>query len=83
MRIDPKWKSEMLALKDVLRDIGYGDVEMTPEYDDHTRQIVKEIQEKYGLEVDGLVGSLTKIALYDEGKAFTTPHIVSDRGKAP
>jgi general secretion pathway protein A len=73
----------LLALKEVIHDIGFADVAMTPEYDDQTREIVREIQAKYGLEVDGLVGSLTKIALYNEGETFATPHIATDPGAAP
>jgi len=73
----------LLALKEVIHEIGFDGVQMTPDYDDHTREIVREIQAKYGLEVDGLVGSLTKIALYNEGEAFATPHIATHPGEAP
>lgn len=73
----------LLALKEVIQEIGFDGVQMTPDYDDHTREIVREIQAKYGLEVDGLVGSLTKIALYNEGEAFNTPHIATQPEETP
>jgi hypothetical protein len=74
----------LLALKGLLGEIGFDDVEQTPTYDDDTREIIREIQAQYGLEVDGLVGSLTKIALYNEAPGLDMPHIVTanrERGR--
>ncbi len=71
-------KDSITALKMLLRDIGFKEVEINPFYDDKTRQAVKEIQKKYGLHIDGTVGSTTKIALYNEKKVFKQPHIVDD-----
>ena len=70
-------KDSITTLKMLLRDIGFKEVEINPFYDDKTRQAVKEIQKKYGLHIDGTVGSTTKIALYNEKKAFKQPHIVN------
>jgi general secretion pathway protein A len=68
-------KSSIVTLKRFLRDIGFREIEINPFYDDKTRQAVKEIQKKYGLNIDGAVGSTTKIALYNEKKIFRRPHI--------
>jgi general secretion pathway protein A len=70
-------KDSITTLKMLLRDIGFKEVEINPFYDDKTRQAVKEIQQKYGLHIDGTVGSTTKIALYNEKKVFKQPHIVN------
>lgn len=70
-------KDSITTLKVLLRDIGFKEVEINPFYDDKTRQAVKEIQKKYGLYIDGTVGSTTKIALYNEKKVFKRPHIVN------
>ena len=67
----------LFALKSLLREIGFDDVDQTATYDDHTREMIKEIQARYGLEVDGVVGSLTKIALYDEAARLDIPHITA------
>lgn len=70
-------KDSITTLKMLLRDIGFKEVEINPFYDDKTRQAVKEIQKKYGLHIDGTVGSTTKIALYNEKKVFKRPYIVN------
>ncbi len=68
-------KDSIITLKMLLRDIGFNEVEINPFYDDNARQAVKEIQKKYGLYVDGAVGSTTKIALYNEKNIYKLPHI--------
>jgi general secretion pathway protein A len=68
-------KDSILALKMLLRDIGFKKVQASPFYDDETREAVKKIQRKYGLHVDGAVGSTTKIALYNEKKSLKQPYI--------
>jgi len=67
----------IITLKMLLRDIGFKDVEISPFYDDNTQQAVKKIQRKYGLHVDGAVGSTTKIALYNEKYFSELPHITT------
>jgi len=70
-------KNSIVTLKMFLRDIGFKEIEINPFYDDKTRQAIKEIQRKYGLNIDGTVGSTTKIALYNEKKVFKRPYIVN------
>ncbi len=74
-------EDSILTLKKLLRDIGFKQVELTPLYDDQTRKAVMKIQRKYGLRVDGAVGSTTKIALYNEKKSLKRPYIA--RGIQP
>jgi len=71
-------KDSIATLKMLLRDIGFKEIEINPFYDDKTQQAVKEIQKKYGLHIDGTVGSTTKIALYNERNVFKQPHIVDN-----
>ncbi|OEU65587.1 MAG: hypothetical protein BBJ57_01615 [Desulfobacterales bacterium PC51MH44] len=68
-------QDSIITLKMLMRDIGFNQVEISPYYDEHTQQAVKKIQKKYGLYVDGVVGSTTKIALYTEKKFGELPHI--------
>jgi hypothetical protein len=67
----------IITLKMLLRDIGFKDVEISPSYDDKTQQAIKKIQRKYGLHIDGAVGSTTKIALYNEKYFSELPHITT------
>jgi general secretion pathway protein A len=68
----------VLALKMLLRDLGYTAVPLSKDYDGATQKTVEHIQAKYGVPVDGVVGNLTKIILYREGKSFDIPRLVSD-----
>jgi hypothetical protein len=68
-------ESSVLALKELLKNIGYDGVEPGPVYDEGARAAVEAIQEKYGLPVDGIVGSLTKILLYNEQGIFNIPFL--------
>jgi len=65
----------VITLKRLLRDIGYNDIDISPEYDGNTRNVITQIQRKYGLEMDGVVGSLTKIALYKEKRSLGIPSL--------
>ena len=67
----------VIMLKMYLQEIGFQQVGVSPHYDEQTIQAVKQIQEKYGLTADGIVGPLTKIALFNEKKSLDLPHIVS------
>ncbi len=68
-------KDSIITLKMLLRNIGFNTVEINPFYDENTRQAVKYVQGKYGIHVDGVVGSTTKIALYNEKNFNGIPHI--------
>jgi general secretion pathway protein A len=65
----------IITLKMLLRDIGFNRVEISPVYDENTRRAVTYVQGKYGIHMDGVVGSTTKIALYNEKKIKGIPHI--------
>ncbi len=65
----------VLNLKMLLRELGHGDIAMTPDYDGQCVEIVKGIQRKYGLTPDGKVGPLTKIILYREARRYPMPQI--------
>ncbi|MFC1828247.1 AAA family ATPase [Thermodesulfobacteriota bacterium] len=67
----------IITLKMLLRDIGFNEIEINPVYDTPTQQAIIEIQEKHGILTDGLVGSSTKIVLYNEKKYFYIPHIAN------
>lgn len=71
----------VVTLKMLLRDIGFGDIEINTVYDDPTKEAVEKIQEKHGLRVDGVVGPLTKIILYNEMKSLAIPHIGSEKSE--
>lgn len=68
----------LIALKMLLRDIGFKGLENTAAYDRQTSEAVKMIQEKHGLKVDGSVGPHTKIVLYNELPNLKIPHIVQN-----
>ena len=68
-------EASVKALKLLLKDIGYSDLEINSIYDDQTKQAVVEIQKKNGLPQDGVVGPFTKIILYNELKSIKIPKI--------
>lgn len=66
------------ALKNQLNEIGYTQLDAGPSYDEQTKAAVRQIQRKHGLEPDGIVGSLTKIVLFNENQRLDIPHIRHD-----
>lgn len=68
-------KSAVVTLKMLLQDIGFNNIKSDDKYDIPTQLAVKEVQAKYGLTVDGRVGPLTKIALYQEKNAWKAPYL--------
>ena len=68
-------KESIITLKMHLQDIGFDYLPINAEYDAPTRFAVKQIQRKYGLVEDGIVGSMTKIALYNETKSLAIPRL--------
>ncbi|MEJ5357976.1 MAG: AAA family ATPase [Desulfobacterales bacterium] len=69
----------ILALKMLLRELGHDDVPLDREYDGATRRAVEEVQSRFGLPVDGVVGNLTKIALYRASDRFAVPRVLAGR----
>ncbi len=65
----------VVALKMLLREIGNKNLALSREYDSATQKAIEQIQAKYGLPVDGVVGPLTKIVLYREAKSFEIPRL--------
>jgi general secretion pathway protein A len=65
----------IVTLKLHLRDIGFENVEINGAYDASTRKAVEAIQTKHGIPVDGYVGPLTKIALYNEKPSLPIPRL--------
>jgi general secretion pathway protein A len=68
-------RESIIALKMLLQDIGFHDVEINAFYDEKTRGAVMAVQEKHGIRVDGIVGPLTKIVLYKEKSSLAIPRI--------
>ncbi|MFO7716500.1 AAA family ATPase [Desulfosarcina sp.] len=66
----------ILSLKVHLKTLGYSIQEMTAAYDTHTRLAIEAIQARNGLDVDGMVGPLTKIALYNEDQSLNVPRLM-------
>jgi general secretion pathway protein A len=57
-------QDSVLRLKTALKELGFHDIPMSPVYDRGTVAAVRQIQRRYGLEADGVVGPLTKIVLH-------------------
>lgn len=77
---DPPGES-LITLKLMLRDIGYKEIDATPMYGTATRTAVRDVQLRNGLSVDGIVGSMTKIALYNEKEGLGIPHLRPEAGR--
>jgi peptidoglycan hydrolase-like protein with peptidoglycan-binding domain len=45
------------------------------EFNDKTDQAIRSVQQKHNITQDGVVGSLTKIILYNELGTLDIPHI--------
>jgi general secretion pathway protein A len=67
----------VIALKLLLRDMGYGDIAISSAYDELTEQAIRQVQIKYNLRVDGLVGPMTKICLYNDNPRLWQPRLSS------
>jgi murein L,D-transpeptidase YcbB/YkuD len=59
-----------------MHDLGYKELDITPTYDDKTAKTIKQVQRRHGIPVDGVVGSLTKIALYNGKAALNIPRLL-------
>jgi general secretion pathway protein A len=65
----------ILSLKMHLKAMGFPINQMTAAYDSSTRLAVEGIQARNGLNVDGMVGPMTKIALYNEDPSLNGPRL--------
>ena len=65
----------MLGVKHLLRQVGYTEVPLTPEFDTYTVDVVKNFQARHDLFADGLVGPLTKIMLLRQAANDGMPHL--------
>ncbi len=64
-----------VTLKGLLSEIGYPQDADGPSSDAQVRAAVERVQQKHGLEPDGIVGPLTKIVLFNENPRLDIPHI--------
>ncbi|MEJ2166916.1 MAG: peptidoglycan-binding domain-containing protein [Desulfobacterales bacterium] len=69
-------KDSIITLKLLLHELGYDGVALNDDYDEPTRRAIELIQAKYGIPVDGFVGPLTKMILYQEKNDFEMPHLI-------
>ena len=67
----------ILILKNLLRKIGYDQIPKSPDFDLATQAAVLDFQARHNLNVDGLVGTLTKIKLIKEARTITVPALKS------
>jgi general secretion pathway protein A len=65
----------IISLKVHLKILGFPIESMTAAYDIATRSAIETIQARYGLDVDGMVGPLTKIVLYNEDNSLNVPRL--------
>lgn len=65
----------VLTLKLLLRELGYAAVGLDPVFDAETRRAVVDFQIRQGLPADGVVGSMTKIALVNTRPGLGIPKL--------
>ena len=65
----------VLNLKRLLRPLGYDHLGLDPVFDGPTRRAVIDFQTRHGLPADGVVGSMTKIALYNTRPELAIPKL--------
>ena len=68
-------QESILNLKLHLRQVGMDNVTLGPVYDEATRTSVAQLQADHGLPVDGVVGPMTKIVLYNLGADWPIPQL--------
>ncbi|MFO7837941.1 MAG: AAA family ATPase [Desulfosalsimonadaceae bacterium] len=71
----------IITLKMHLRDLGFSELAINAAYNSRTRNAVRAIQARHRLKVDGYVGPLTKIVLYNETPSLEIPRL--DRQAPP
>jgi general secretion pathway protein A len=65
----------VMSLKIHLKALGFPIQEVSAAYNSTTRKAIESIQARNGLIVDGMVGPLTKIALYNEDPSLNIPRL--------
>jgi len=65
----------IMTLKLILKEIGFDDIDIDRVYDKETEDAIKALQQKHQILVDGIVGDLTKIVLYNDIKYLNIPHL--------
>jgi general secretion pathway protein A len=72
----------VVTLKLHLRELGHAQIAINPVYDSAARRVVERLQAKHGIPVDGFVGPLTLMALYNETPGLAAPRLrESESGK--
>jgi general secretion pathway protein A len=70
-------------LQAMLRELGVLSEQATGSYDGATREAVATFQESYGLESDGVAGTVTQIVLYNALARFARPTLAKSSAKPP
>jgi general secretion pathway protein A len=73
----------IVALKVHLKTLGFSIKAMDAAYDVDTRLAVETVQARHGLPVDGIVGPLTQIALYNEDRSLNSPRLTAGPVPSP
>ena len=68
-------RAAVVLLKQLLWEIGFSQLVIDDRYDEMTRRTVREIQARHGLAVDGLVGNMTKIVLFNDKQSLPIPRL--------
>lgn len=68
-------KDSVLSVKMLLQNIGFSNIQFNTSYDHQTKEAIKQIQTRHGINADGIVGPLTKIVLNSEVKTIRIPHL--------
>ncbi len=72
-------KESVITLKMMLQEIGFPRIGVDGVYDNATREAVRLIQRRHGVGVDGAVGPVTKMILYNEICSLEIPHVRGGR----
>jgi general secretion pathway protein A len=67
----------VISLKIHLKALGFPIEEVSAAYNIATRKAIEAVQARNGLIVDGVVGPLTKIALYNEDQSLNIPRLAN------
>ncbi len=74
--------SSISSLKILLKSVGFNHLIPNYEFNDKTDQAIRSVQQKHNITQDGVVGSLTKIILYNELGTLDIPHIRFEKEKS-